>query len=181
MDKIQTTRNFLQKKIFPLIGQGNYWLAGGSIQSLLTDSKINDYDIFSNGLSKELKHNLLCNKYIPFFENDRVAKFRIQNQVLDIVKIPFESPETTIQSFDFTVSGAAIDSQGKFYCLDRFWQDLATRKLVINRIDHPLSTLRRMQKYIKKGFTICNGGMIQIAEALRKPDIDLTTQHLYMD
>ena len=41
--------------------------------------------------------------------------------------------------------------------------DLAKRSLVINSLPYPLSTVQRMQKYIKKGYTICNGGLLEIA------------------
>jgi hypothetical protein len=83
----------------------------------------------------------------------------------------FTSPQETISMFDFTVCCAAVD-KNQLYTHETFFMDLAGRKLVINRLPFPLSTMQRMQRYIKKGYTICNGGLLEIAEAIQ--EIDLT-------
>jgi len=45
--------------------------------------------------------------------------------------------------------------------------DLAKRQLIINKITYPASTMSRAFRYYKKGFTMCQGEMKKIVEAIQ--------------
>lgn len=74
-------------------------------------------------------------------------------------------PEQVIDTFDLSVSQWAIDRRN-IYWGDYTIQDCMRRRVRVNRIHHPLSTMRRMVKYTQRGFYACNGTMIDIARSL---------------
>lgn len=104
-------------------------------------------------------------KAIKLFENDNVLKIKYKNKEYDLVKKVFPSPSECIKAFDFTVSCGAVDIHNCYFH-DTFFIDLAKRQLMINELPFPLSTMWRMQKYIKKGFTICSGEMLKLSKAI---------------
>jgi len=114
---------------------------------------------------KEVEKHIPKHKAVKYFENDNVVMVKYNGRKFDLVKKYFPSPETTITEFDFTVCCAAVDS-GKVYTHETFFIDLAKRQLMINKLPFPLSTMWRMQKYIKKGFYMCSGEMLKLSKAI---------------
>ena len=47
---------------------------------------------------------------------------------------------------------------------------MAKKALIINKLPYPLATLKRLQKYINKGFSICDGGLLEIAKKINEMD-----------
>ena len=64
-----------------------------------------------------------------------------------------KNPMDTIARFDFTISMLATDGNDLYYGNNTL-KDLQDRKLVINTIVNPLSTLKRVLKHYKKGYTM---------------------------
>jgi predicted oxidoreductase len=162
------------------------WVAGGSIASYFGKHTIDgDVDIFfPNKEEFDKAYNRLIstpddmNQYGKLiFKNDRVVTIEYNKHIIQLVSAHFyDNPKECINSFDFTITCAAID--GKIlYTLDTFWIDLAGRRLVINKLPYPLSTLQRMQKYIKKGYSICNGGILELAKGIQTIDFSNPTQN----
>lgn len=172
---IERCISFFKEKIFSKIDSpANYWVAGGALRDFFsTGYPRRDIDLFFHDQSNfdVIKRELVEYKKTPIvFENANVLSVSFNDHKLDLVKKFFNSPEDTISEFDFTVCSAAVTWDTLYYHKD-FFIDLASRKLVINSLPFPLSTLQRLQKYIKMGFTICNGGILAIAEELHKVDI----------
>lgn len=173
------------KPIFQLLADLNCWIAGGAIRDLCKEGLINtDIDVFfSNPTAVEQAHAKLhevVGSHLDL-ENERVYKWNVPKiGKIDIVRIPFTNPQACIDRFDFTVCSAAVDHQGTFYCHRRFFQDLEAMALVVNQLPFPLSSMRRMQKYIQKGYTICQGGILEIARAIQKIDLE-KEQVFYVD
>lgn len=173
------------------------WMAGGCIRDYFSTGKLDsDIDIFFPDADQFEK----CRKYlidskersiktivdekevvriipkenaVVLFQNDNVVKIKYKGRKYDLVKKYFASPELTIEAFDFTVCCAAVDGKSVF-THDTFWIDLAKRQLMINKLPFPLSTLWRLQKYIKKGYTICSGEMLTLAKAIEKLQLNTT-------
>jgi hypothetical protein len=99
------------------------------------------------------------------FENDNVLKVKYKGRVYDVIKKYFPSCQETIKQFDFTVCCAGVDNR-QVYTHQTFFIDLAKRQLMINELPFPLSTLWRLQKYIKKGYTICSGETMKLGKAI---------------
>lgn len=169
------------------------WIAGGCIRDLILYGAHNtDIDVFfpNVGEIQDAKPLVLSvtkpgitstvNQGVSkmIFESGFVYKYETPLGKIDLIRRNFSGPADTVASFDFTVCAAAFDRDGNFYHHERFFTDLQARKLVCLTLSHPLSTLRRLQKYVQKGFTICNGGVLQLAQAIQKCE-DLSTQEVF--
>jgi len=151
----------------------NVWIAGGAVRDYFSiGHPTSDIDMyFPDDVNFDIANAWFSEAGKKLFSNDRLVSYMYNKHRYELIKIHFSSPKETIDAFDFTVCCAAIDKDS-VYMHDTFFIDLARRRLVINKLPYPLSTLQRMQKYIKKGFTICNGGIIQIAKALGEIDFN---------
>lgn len=144
------------------------WVAGGSVRDyfmgipIKTDIDIffpdkNNYDKASNYFKK--------NNAIIKWESDKGMKILYKNKTFDIIKMFFKNPKETINAFDFTVSMFAVDKDNVYYD-DMSFIDLSKRQLMINKITFPESTTSRMNRYLKKGFNICNGELYKIIKSI---------------
>jgi hypothetical protein len=70
-----------------------------------------------------------------------------------------------LDTFDFSLCQCGYD--GESYVFGEFTLfDLARRRLVPGRISYGVSSLRRMIKYTRQGYTICSGGMANLLEQI---------------
>ncbi|MFZ5955799.1 MAG: hypothetical protein ACOYT4_05220 [Nanoarchaeota archaeon] len=163
------------------------WIAGGALRDYFTIGRCSsDIDIFFPS-EKEFKKAIKFFKIqniLPTFSNERVTNYIWKKNKIQLVSAHyFSSPEETIEKFDFTVVCCAVDKENVSHH-ETFFMDLAKRRLVINSLPYPLSTLQRLQKYIKKGYTICNGGLLEIAKAIQKVNLENSTENpieFYLD
>ncbi|MEW6171294.1 MAG: hypothetical protein AB1472_07050 [Candidatus Omnitrophota bacterium] len=150
------------------------WVAGGAVRDYFSLGYITtDIDIYfpSDEEFQKGKIWFIDNGGEIKFENERLMVIYYKKHKFELIKMFFESPQQTIDQFDFTVCCGAISKDSVFFH-NTFFIDLAKKRLVVNNLPYPLSTLQRLQKYIKKGFTICNGGLLEIAKAIQKLDLD---------
>lgn len=109
-----------------------------------------------------------------------------------ITTMLYENPEHTLSTFDFTACmGAAevvnSDLEGNpdhnIIIHPMMAVDVARKRLVLNRMTFPASTLRRMVKYTHKGYYACPGSIekiaLAVAETLR--DNPTATGPVYID
>lgn len=164
--------HFFRKTIFNHI-EGDFWIAGGAITSYLSGDKIKDFDLFFKTRKDACKVVIELRNKFEFkmhFCTDQAIKGHIkingQKYNIDIVKNLFKEPIETIQKFDFTVCCLAVDKEAFYYHQSASF-DILRRKLVVNDLPFPVSTTRRMTKYIKKGYSICNGTIMEILSATR--------------
>lgn len=99
-------------------------------------------------------------------DNPVTLKIEYGNLKLDLVRKYRPNVEMAIQSFDFTVASAALDYE-TLYFHPTYFIDLVNRDLIIKSFHHPLSTLYRIQKYIKMGFTISKENLFQLAKEIK--------------
>lgn len=90
-------------------------------------------------------------------------------QLVMVIRQP--SPLEVIQTFDFSICQFALDDSRLWFSAHS-WTDLLRRRLRVERIHHPLSTLRRCFKYMQKGYWACNGTLIAIAQAVAAHPLD---------
>jgi hypothetical protein len=86
----------------------------------------------------------------------------IKKQIILVVR---GEPVEVINTFDFSISQWAIDSEN-IYWGNYTVQDTLRHRVRIHRIHHPLSSVRRMIKYSNRGYFFCNGTLIALANAL---------------
>ena len=145
------------------------WIAGGALRDYFMAVKITtDYDLFfPNKIEYEKAKTFFKAKEAEVkWESDNGMKVKYNKRTFDLVKKYFESPQSTIDAFDFTVSMFAVDNE-KVYFGESTFIDLAKRQLMINKITYPASTMSRAFRYYKKGFTMCQGEMKKMVEAIQ--------------
>ena len=145
------------------------WIAGGALRDYFMVVKITtDYDLFfPNETEYEKTKTFFKAKEAEVkWESDNGMKVKYNGKTYDLVKKFFESPQATIDAFDFTVSMFAVDYD-KVYFGETTFMDLAKRQLMINKITYPASTMSRAFRYYKKGFTMCQGEMKKMVEAIQ--------------
>jgi hypothetical protein len=166
--------NYFKNNFFDVIRtDAKFWIAGGSIANKMTGN-YSDFDFFFKDeieLNK-VKDCLLADGGILQFESKTADHIKWKNKDLDLVRHYSVDTQACIESFDFTVSMVGVDSDGIIYYDERFYEHLAHRALIINKITYPLSTFKRVLKYQKKGYHICNAGIEKIMKAYK--DIDTT-------
>ena len=149
----------------------SFWIAGGSLLSLLTGAPVNDYDVFSADPEKTAKW-FKAEGYEPGFENDLIANFQHRDAKVQVIKRHTRpSMEATIDLFDFTAVCAAFDGE-RFVCHPRFYLDAAQRRLVVHKLTFPLSSVRRALKYSRKGFFMCPVGLAAMLRMINEMPID---------
>ena len=129
--------------------------AGGCVRDKLLDVEIKDYDIFVD--SKETEDKLMA-----FLKkagkggkiNTQTANYTFNGKWIQVVRGKYYNINSSdiIDSFDFTICQAMITTKG-LQTTPRFWKAVATKHLEVSVLHFPLSSLERMVKYIKKGYT----------------------------
>lgn len=145
------------------------WIAGGALRDYFMGVKITtDYDLF---FPTEKDYNL-CAGYFKGkeatvkWESENGMKVVYGKRTFDLVKKHFATPQDTINEFDFTVSMFAVDCE-KIYHGESTFIDLAKRQLMFNKITYPASTMSRSFRYYKKGFSMCQGEMKKLIDAIQ--------------
>jgi len=156
----------------PYLSKQGPWVAGGALRrTLLGQEPESDFDLFfrdkdqladcktlleSMGFTqrKETEHHVHFTGMLAGKERDvqliRFAYYAIAQEV--------------IESFDFTICQFAFDGE-TLYCGDYALWDLGRKRLAINKITFPLSTMRRVLKYTRQGFNACPGCLTAILTA----------------
>jgi hypothetical protein len=186
IEQLQNCVDYFNKIFFKDIPSNiSCWIAGGAVRDYFSIGFVqSDIDIY---LSDQDNFNSLkyyfteTEKLVPTFENVNVLNFYRKGKKVQLIKIFFQDLPSTIDSFDFTVCCCGVTREEVFYH-ETFFIDLAKKRLVINKLPYPVSTLRRLQKYILKGYKICNGGIIHIVQAIQQmPQENIEENHLYID
>jgi hypothetical protein len=134
----------------------NAWIAGGVLRDYFSEKPLkSDCDIFFPNINEYTKaKNYFTSKGGKIiWESENGTKVTYKGNTFDLVKIFTPNPLATIGRFDFTISMFATDGNDVYYGNNSL-KDLQDRKLVINTIVNPLSTLKRVLKHYKKGFTM---------------------------
>ena len=145
------------------------WLAGGALRDYFIGVPVTtDYDMFfpNEAEYKKAREYFEAKDCEVKWESDKGCKIKYKEKTYDLVKMFFTNPQTTIDTFDFTVSMLAVDNES-IYCGETTFIDLAKRQLMINKITYPASSLSRAFRYYTKGFRMCQGEMKKLFDAIQ--------------
>jgi hypothetical protein len=132
------------------------WIAGGTLRDYFSEKALNsDCDIFFPNIDEfnKAKNYLASKGAKTIWESENGMKVTYKGKTFDLIKIFNPSPKETISRFDFTISMFATDGK-EIYFGENSFKDLQDKKLVLNTMVNPLSTLKRVLKHYKKGFTM---------------------------
>ena len=148
-----------------------FWIAGGAVTAAITGAKINDYDIFSP-TPKLLKEKLQAGIGYNTFENEHFTNFWVDSKKVQVVtRYEPKTAEEIFNTFDFTIVCGAYDGT-TFYHHDRFWQDIAVKRMVINELTFPMKTLERVVKYANRGYKLCPVGLLKLVKTINALEVD---------
>jgi hypothetical protein len=152
------------------------WLAGGALRRTIQGQPLDsDIDFFfrdedqKNKFVRDLQHVPLNDitkvRETPHHEHYRgITTSPDPSKPIDIQAIKFQyyaNMSEVIDSFDFTICQFAFNGNNVVMGDYSLW-DLGRKRLAINKITYPVSTMRRALKYGKQGFTVCNGALTEI-------------------
>lgn len=152
----------------------NAWIAGGVLRDYFSSTPLkSDCDIFFPNIGEfnKAKDYLTSKGAKVIWESDNGMKVNYKGSTFDLVKIFAKNPMDTISRFDFTISMFATDGDDVYYGNNSL-KDLQDRKLVINTISNPLSSLKRVLKHYRKGFTMSADETKKLYEALNNLPYD---------
>ncbi len=172
--------DFFRKKFFnnfPEDLNNRLWIAGGSVRDYFSEGFISkDVDFFCvdrKAMAELIKILRSKYQYKAYLITKNAIKgcgiIHGKNIDIDVVKKPFTNPIECIDAFDFTVCCLAVNSDNFYYHKSSIF-DLIRKRLVIHKLPHPIDTLKRLNKYIEKGFKACNGTLLTLAKEISKQD-----------
>lgn len=171
-------------------------IAGGCFKNIFTDKKVKDVDIFfvKESFYKEALSYYENNEDYEFvYENDKAISFLNKKTKIriELIKLIFDNVITLLNSFDFTVAkfalyrtetvteeGIEIDDNVCF--VNRFFEDLVNKKLVIDKdLLYPISSFERSYRYRSYGFVLCTGSKNKLIQAIKESDSPDLEEALY--
>lgn len=206
--------NRLFDAIVDQLPKGCFIAGGFMVSLLQGDKKSKDIDLFCNSSESFVEIcNLLLNPPEKKEDDDHLWPFRGYVCQADIISFNdsqnvkdirflqfkdkegskpdiqvmkmawYESPEHVIDTFDLTVT--QISTDGEFIYMNPLTPlDLASKKLVLHRMQFPASTIRRIIKYAGKGYYACPGSLVNISQHIQgwtgQSDID-EENFVYLD
>lgn len=152
-------------------------VAGGFIRAHYAGERPNDMDLYfrsERDFEDALSHLKESNEWEVVAETDRAVTLRNDGKIIQLIRFTYGEPEELISEFDFTICAAALEimddietpPEGVEYLHDRFFEDLAGRVLTYTGSRMPLASLKRVIKYVKRGYHICDENIIKIAESI---------------
>lgn len=160
----------------------NAFVCGGCWRAYFQpDETIDDIDIFTTDRKEasRIVRNLRKLNFKAYFINKNAIKGMIEvkgkKYKVDVVKRFYENEEMCLKDFDFSVAKFAYNMKSKSVTYsENYFADLISKRLVIPDINYgnPLGSLKRLQKYINKGYTACNGTLLTVAKALNSVDLN---------
>lgn len=178
--------DFLLKNIEQTYRDNQVVLAGGALRSFFTQTPVRDYDLYvTPDVSNKFKTNSVSDILVGYqwslisettlswlyrkLEYDEKNQ-QLTNIDINLIKKPYITLDDVINNFDYTVCMCAISNSTIVYHPDYF-TDLATRQLRVNNPSDPLSSLWRMQKYIKLGYSINREDLWSLTEEIHEADL----------
>lgn len=186
-------------KRVPEVRPGGPWIAGGAVRRTIMKQDLeSDFDFFFiDEAQKDQFVDQLVNEFGAALksQNETNALYILPSQMvgeedpktyLPEMKIQvinfryFQSPEELIDSFDYTICQFAYNGEELIMGEFSLW-DAAKKVLVPHKLSFATSSLRRMLKYTKQGFTICAGGLSNFLEQVVNNPSVIQSDTLYID
>jgi len=156
--------------------RNNSYITGGCIPSMLMDEYVNDYDIYliqKEDIEPVLNYFKNLESYGPIDDLGNPRKYGVKlitensinlNDKIQIIIKFCDDPINVINGFDFAhIKSYYICKSNELVIEQNTYKLCMEKELVYTGSEYPLSTLLRVKKYLKKGWTISNPTLIHIA------------------
>jgi hypothetical protein len=177
------------------------WVAGGSVRRLVSGlAQDSDFDFFfrdqaqfdafckdMNSRGAEVQHEndfnitFILPKVKPKPIGDNEFSPGGPELKVQAIRIAFhESLPAVLESFDFSLCQCGWDGTSLLFGQWALF-DIAKKRLVPGAIRYGTSTIRRIIKYTRQGFTICGGGIVSILEQVVSDPSIIQSEVEYVD
>lgn len=153
------------------------WVAGGSVRRLISRlPQDSDFDFFfrdeaqfdafvsdmkERGAAVTAESEFNITFRLKADEETKQPSLKVQ-----AIRIAYQpSLEETLEAFDFSLCQCGFDGVDLIFGPWTLY-DIANKRLVPGKITYGVSSLRRIIKYTKQGFTICGGGLTGLLQQI---------------
>lgn len=139
------------------------FVGGGYLRAIVSGEQVNDVDVFvSTPTDAELLSHELALSKKDIYKTDNAYTIKSTKIPIQIIhRWVFDKAEDVAMSFDFTICCAVVcvgaDGKWDSYCDDRFYIDLASKRLIYRcpvRNEDAGGSILRVLKYYQKGYRI---------------------------
>ena len=170
----------------------NEWfVAGGAVLSTIRNGKIDidqDADIYFRIINdlNTFKNELINRGYVITIETKSYKEFSCISEVVELKKTNTntidlicinKSIQEYIDEFDFTVCKCAVTTND-FYCCDSFFEDMGKYRLRIDKKLYNKNFIKRLQKYIQKGYSANEEDLVNIFMDIRNSQYNVDQQYV---
>jgi hypothetical protein len=170
IDKPDSCRLFELLTVLPAPTPSGPFIAGGAIRRTLSNQMLDsDVDYFFRDAEQRAAFDAAVTKSGKrVHENAHVTTYNVahakqQVTVQGISIAYYPTIEAVLDSFDFTITQFGYDGTD-LVCGEFALWDLARKRLALHKLTHGVSTVRRLIKYTRQGFTACGGCLASILE-----------------
>lgn len=176
------------EELWPVENIAGCFLAGGAMRVCVdSGDELKDIDLFfetEDALVKTLdyfearknfKNVFACPKRELFTYVDEESETKVQ-----LVAKAFYTPQQAIDTFDVTACCAAWDGH-KIYKNRRFVSDVLNKRIHINNVQFPNATMRRIDKYSKKGYMLTQDAISTFVTAVNGMELTEDNLEFYVD
>lgn len=182
IDDVSRMRGFSQwlrevHETVPHMSPTTYWVAGGAVRNLVEGRGCpeNDIDIFatSEQYVDHAREMLVATGWKQCFGTEYAETYKHPDKSYkaQLIKINYRDIGSCLLDFDYTIAQCAYDGTS-FYFGNWTLLDIGQKRLVANRFQNSLSSLRRMVKYVNYGYQPCQGTLEFLANEIRKTSPD---------
>ncbi len=166
------------------------WVAGGAPRRAITNKEESDFDFFfpsEDALAafvsrlKESGFEVSSDGKMNTTLFGKIGEEKQRSVKVQAIKIYAPTVEEVLSSFDFTICMFGDDGTGELVMHDMAIFDLLNKRLVVNRISYAASSVRRMLKYAKQGYTLCDGAITALLEAVGTDPSIIRSEVKYVD
>jgi hypothetical protein len=142
------------------------FISGGCIPSMIIDEFVNDFDFYflNKENAEKTKQYFIDAKKTDKFHVNLITENSINlSDKIQLVTKFTGTPEEVTNKFDWQHIKSYYKYPDILEIPNETYRLLIEKELIYTRSDYPLSSLMRLKKYIKKGWTVSNTTIIQIA------------------
>lgn len=145
-------------------------LAGGALRSLFDYGVISDFDLFfkyptaawiakDRLLAENFKVTFQCPEgKLTTLKKEPCYEIPAGMKVQLITERWYYDPKELIDTFDINACRMAYDGQNITTCYSSI-RDATKKKINLHAVSYPAATMKRIAKYIQKGYTLQNGAV----------------------
>lgn len=164
----------------------DFYIAGGSLLSIIQEKTINDIDIYMPFPKKqESLKSLFELRGWCVDETHNTITFSLETgEKVQLINSFVGTPEEVLSSFDYVPCMIAYSPKERLiYRHEDFYELIEDYKLVFNsNAEYPVSSLRRLIKYAKKGYNISLEDLYELIikiNELNLSDLETIKKHFF--